>query len=30
MRYFSLFTGVGGFEIGIQNAYVEVVRAHIS
>jgi site-specific DNA-cytosine methylase len=21
MRYFSTFTGIGGFEIGIQNAY---------
>lgn len=26
MRYFSLFTGVGGFEIGIERAYVEAAH----
>jgi DNA (cytosine-5)-methyltransferase 1 len=26
MRYFSLFSGIGGFELGIHNAYVETVN----
>jgi DNA (cytosine-5)-methyltransferase 1 len=26
MRYFSTFTGIGGFELGIQNAYREAIR----
>lgn len=26
MRYFSMFSGIGGFEIGIQNAYREAQR----
>lgn len=26
MRYFSAFSGIGGFEIGIQNAYREALR----
>lgn len=26
MKYFSMFTGIGGFELGIQNAYREKVR----
>ena len=26
MRYFSLFSGIGGFELGIQNAYVETIN----
>jgi len=25
MKYFSLFSGIGGFEKGIQNAYVDGV-----
>ena len=30
MRYLSLFSGIGGFELGIQQEYEELCNAHRS